>query len=200
MTTSKTLQFGFATTNSLRQTFNRRVVRAALDKNLQLTYAIPDHPWVDSANGAAVRITMTVGTRTGAANLGSDSMQKAADSDPNFAEQRALVRLLALTSETTGDFGEVNVRLAEHNGHTHTDLSVGANVASAVALEANENLSNRGVQLFGADFIVTPEEATALRPLRLRERAGVSATRHKPSLATTETAATRQASYATQKS
>ena len=44
VTTVKTRQFGLITTNSLRQTFNRRVVQAALDKNLQLTYAIPDHP------------------------------------------------------------------------------------------------------------------------------------------------------------
>jgi len=54
-------RFGFITTNSIRQTFNRRVVRAALDGNLYLTFAIPDHPWVDTAEGAAVRIAMTVG-------------------------------------------------------------------------------------------------------------------------------------------
>ena len=28
---------------------------------LHLAFAIPDHPWVDSAEGAAVRIAMTVG-------------------------------------------------------------------------------------------------------------------------------------------
>ena len=161
VTMGKTRQFGLITTNSLRQTFNRRVVQAALEKNLQLTYAIPDHPWVDSANGAAVRIAMTVGTKTGAANLGSDSRPKIADSDLNFAEHSTTARLLTLTSETTGDFGEVDVTLTERNGIIHADLSVGANVASAVQLEANHNLSNRGVQLFGAGFIVTPEEASA---------------------------------------
>ena len=121
VTTNKTRQFGLITTNSLRQTFNRRVVQAALDKNLQLTYAIPDHPWVDSANGAAVRIAMTVGTRTSAANLGSDPRPKAAGSDPNFAEQSAPPRLLTLLSETTGDFGEVDVTLAERSGIIHAD-------------------------------------------------------------------------------
>ena len=36
--------FGLITTNSLRQTFNRRVVQVALDKGVALTFAIPDHP------------------------------------------------------------------------------------------------------------------------------------------------------------
>ncbi len=53
-------RFGFITTNSLRQTFNRRVVQAALEGRLHLAFAVPDHPWVDSADGAAVRIAMTV--------------------------------------------------------------------------------------------------------------------------------------------
>jgi hypothetical protein len=48
-------RFGFITTNSLRQTFNRRVVQQATgDGRLSLVYAVPDHPWVDNANGAAV--------------------------------------------------------------------------------------------------------------------------------------------------
>jgi hypothetical protein len=58
---SSARRFGFITTNSLRQTFNRRVVQAAIDSGLGLAFAIPDHPWVDSVNGAAVRIAMTVG-------------------------------------------------------------------------------------------------------------------------------------------
>ena len=160
--TGKIRQFGLITTNSLRQTFNRRVVQAALDKNLQLTYAIPDHPWVDSANGAAVRIAMTVGTRTVGAELGSDPSAKRAGSDPDLAAQgMAAARLLTLTSETTGDFGEVDVTLAEHSGLIHADLSVGANVALAVALESNADISSPGVKLHGAGFIVTAEEAAA---------------------------------------
>jgi hypothetical protein len=181
-------RFGFITTNSLRQTFNRRVVQAALSGGaivggsvsgtapaligtqksggsrtqstavaampLSLVFAIPDHPWVDSTNGAAVRIAMTV------ANLGSDPSPKGAGSDPNLAAH-ASGRLLTVTSEQTGEEGEVNVTLAERWGEIHADLSIGADVASAVALQANENLSNRGVQLFGAGFMVTPAEASA---------------------------------------
>jgi hypothetical protein len=186
--------FGFITTNSLRQTFNRRVVQAALDGSgariaaalmvpnahksgggnpypaaggVSLVFAIPDHPWVDSANGAAVRIAMTVGapatSASNAANLGSDSSPQGTDSDPNFADRsNETGRLLTVTSEETGDFGEVVVTLTEKTGLLHADLSIGANITSVQSLAANEDLSNRGVQLFGAGFIVTPEEAKTL--------------------------------------
>ncbi|MBE0627251.1 MAG: hypothetical protein IH606_20825 [Burkholderiales bacterium] len=58
-------RFGFITTNSLRQTYNRRVLEHHLNgkPTLALAFAIPDHPWVDSADGAAVRISMAVGTQ-----------------------------------------------------------------------------------------------------------------------------------------
>jgi hypothetical protein len=114
----QTRQFGFITTNSLLQTFNRRVVQAALDQGVALTFAIPDHPWVDSANGAAVRIAMTV---------------VAASPSVRVEPVEAIpARLLTVTHETTADYGEVNVTLLESNGLIHADLSVGANVASAV--------------------------------------------------------------------
>jgi len=56
-------RFGLITTNSLRQTFNRRVIAHQIQQKqpLSLAFAIPDHPWVDTADGAAVRIAMTVG-------------------------------------------------------------------------------------------------------------------------------------------
>ncbi len=71
-------------------------------------------------------------------------------------------RLLTVTREETGEHGEVAVTVTECKGLIHADLSVGANIANVLTLKANENLSNRGVQLFGAGFIVTPEEALAL--------------------------------------
>ncbi len=143
-------RFGFITTNSLRQTFNRRVVEAHLSapKNpLTLVFAVPDHPWVDSAQGAAVRIAMSVGE---CPTVRAEPVEALPG------------RLLTVTEETeTGD-DEVAVRLDERRGLLHADLRVGANVASAGPLQANLNLSNRGVQLFGAGFIVTREEAAAL--------------------------------------
>jgi hypothetical protein len=54
----KVRRFGLITTNSLRQTFNRRVIENHLsaENPLSLIFAVPDHPWVDTLNGAAVRI------------------------------------------------------------------------------------------------------------------------------------------------
>jgi hypothetical protein len=54
----KAKRFGLIATNSLRQTFNRRVVENHMTAKspLSLVFAVPDHPWVDSADGADVRI------------------------------------------------------------------------------------------------------------------------------------------------
>ena len=51
-------RFGLITTNSITQPFNRIVIERAKDQ--RLLYAVPDHPWVDGTDGAAVRIAMTV--------------------------------------------------------------------------------------------------------------------------------------------
>ncbi|MEK6209381.1 MAG: DNA methyltransferase [Pseudomonadota bacterium] len=134
-------RFGLITTNSLRQTFNRRVLERHLGGKppLSLAFAIPDHPWVDSSDGAAVRIAMTVGTlQTGAGAL------------------------LTSAAETPVGDGAIDVTLVAKQGVIHADLTTGANVVGAAQLEGNRDLSNRGVQLFGAGFIVTQEEAAAL--------------------------------------
>ena len=161
-------RFGLITTNSLRQTFNRRVVEAHLsrvvpahagtrkqrmattdkkldsrlrgnDSGLSLVFAIPDHPWVDSADGAAVRIAMTVGA--GGERPGT---------------------LLRVLEEQEGDGEGREVRFGAHAGKLHADLKVGANLATAKPLTANGLISHRGMQLIGAGFIVTPEEAVQL--------------------------------------
>jgi hypothetical protein len=134
-------RFGLITTNSLRQTFNRRVIERHLANSrhpLSLLFAIPDHPWADSADGAAVRIAMTVGgsgTTTG--------------------------RLLTVVGECADD-NETKVELDERRGLVHADLRVGANVIAAQSLRANSHLSSPGVKLHGSGFIVTPEEASRL--------------------------------------
>ena len=135
----KTRRMGLITTNSLRQTFNRRVVQAALDKGTHLLMAIADHPWGKNADDAAVRIAMTV-----------------------LAPGAGEGSVFAVTHEQPNQEGESVVELAEKTGLVHADLSVGANVASAKPLQANENLSNRGVQLFGKGFLVTQTEGAAL--------------------------------------
>ena len=60
-------RFGFITTNSVTQTFSRRVIErhARAKEPLSLVYAVPDHPWQKAAGKAAVRIAMTVAARGG---------------------------------------------------------------------------------------------------------------------------------------
>lgn len=136
-------QFGFITTNSLRQTFNRRVLEPHLNdakKPLSLTFAIPDHPWVDGNDGAAVRIAMTVG-RAGEA--------------PGLLQQ--------VTNENSDEAREARtVALSRREGKVFADLTIGADVAGTKSLIGNQNLSSRGVMLFGSGFIVTSEEANQL--------------------------------------
>ncbi len=64
------------------------------------------------------------------------------------------------------------VTLAEKTGVIHADLSVGANVASAVALQANANVSSPGVKVIDA-FGLSAEQLRSQRPAVyqwLRER------------------------------
>ncbi|GAB3196248.1 hypothetical protein ABID22_002828 [Pontibacter aydingkolensis] len=137
----KAERFGFITTNSIKQTFNRRVIEAQMQANppLSITLAVPDHPWVDSADGAAVEIAMSVAEKG-----------------------ETIGRLLTMVSETKTDGLEVQVNFTEKQGEIHADLSIGAEVSSVKGLKANEDLSNRGFCLFGAGFIVTPEKAIEL--------------------------------------
>lgn len=135
-------RFGFITTNSIKQTFNRRVIQAqtsAAKDPLTLSFAIPDHPWIDAADGAAVRIAMTVGS------IG------AVDG-----------RLMNVVRELGSSQDEVEVALAEQRGKIFSDLKIGADITSAQALQACSNISSPGVKLHGSGFIVTPEEAQAL--------------------------------------
>lgn len=139
----QTKRFGFITTNSLRQTFNRRVLEPHLNdtkKPLSLAFAVPDHPWVDGNDGAAVRIAMTVGV---------------AGEQPGQLRQ--------VTNEISSEDREAReVQLSQRGGKVFADLTIGADVASAQPLKANQDLSNRGVCLFGKGFVVTRDEAKAL--------------------------------------
>ena len=136
--TGNARRFGLITTNSLRQTFARRVVQAQLSAQppLSLAFAVPDHPWVDTAEGAAVRIAMTVGMP------GEHSGE-----------------LLEVTGEERQPDGSEKVSFRSQNGKISADLTTGANVTKAIELRANEGLGYRGMQLIGSGFIVTPDEA-----------------------------------------
>ncbi|MCA1909755.1 MAG: hypothetical protein LDL39_15470 [Magnetospirillum sp.] len=142
-----TTRFGFITTNSLPQTFSRRVVEHHLNGKppLSLVFAIPDHPWVKALeeagirDAAAVRVAMSVG------------QQGEADG-----------QLSRVVAERAGDGDAALVEFDTRNGKIHSDLKIGANIPSAVPLQANDKLCSPGVKLHGSGFIVTPDQAAQL--------------------------------------
>ncbi len=136
---NKIKRFGFITTNSITQVFQRRILEKAFAKT-SLAFAIADHPWIDAADGAAVRIAMTV-VRSGnaAGTLGTVT-------DERFGE----------SSE------EADVTVEFRDGVITSDLKLGVDLASIVALEANDKVISPGVQLYGKGFVIGPEERAGL--------------------------------------
>ncbi|MFH1500033.1 MAG: DNA methyltransferase [Verrucomicrobiota bacterium] len=131
-------RFGFITTNSIHQTFNRRVLEKHLgDPKTPLTvaYAIPDHPWVDSTDGAAVRIAMTVAT-----------------TDPVIGE------LNRVTEETEVENGEHRVELDTDLGKIAANLKIGADLTSVFSLQANQGLASEGIKPHGMGFVLSRAE------------------------------------------
>lgn len=134
-------RFGFITTNSITQTFSRRVIETyqSAKQPLSLIFAIPDHPWLKAADKAAVRIAMTVaakGSRDGA-------LSKVVKED-------------GLNTDTP------NVQLESSIGKITANLRLGADTSAAKPLLANEVISSPGVKLHGSGFIVTPKQAASL--------------------------------------
>jgi hypothetical protein len=56
---SKTRQFGLITTSRIRMEQNREVVFKALGQDLNIEFAIPDHPWAGKDAEAGVRVAFT---------------------------------------------------------------------------------------------------------------------------------------------
>ncbi|MEI8310505.1 MAG: DNA methyltransferase, partial [Verrucomicrobiota bacterium] len=106
---------------------------------VSILFAIPDHPWVDTKEGAAVRIAMTVG---------------AVSENPG--------QLLSVESEAYQMDGSAKVTFAITTGSISADLTTGADVAGAVILKASEGMSCEGIKLHGMGFVVTVAEASLL--------------------------------------
>ena len=133
-------RFGLITTNSLTQSFNRKILVAHMEgaASLSLVAAIPDHPWVDSSDGAAVRISMTVGERG----------QK-----PGM--------LWLVDSETVDGNGATSVTLEMRVGRIHPDLKVGADLTRATSVHANRGLAFVGMYPLGRGFVLLPADVEA---------------------------------------
>ncbi len=141
-------RFGLITTKSINQAFNRAVIQLHVnDKKspISLIFAIPNHPWVDGSEDAAVRIAMTVG-------------------EAGSAEGR----LFTVQREKVVGDGETSVEMSEFRGKILADLRIGADVASTCVLLANSRISNVGVIPHGEGFLVKNDDVDKIEPGLLR--------------------------------
>ncbi len=134
-------RFGLITTNSFSQAFGRRVAETQLRAKppLSIVFAIPDHPWVASEDGASVRIAMTAGVAGEVDGV-----------------------LQTVIDERHNDTQEIDVTLRSRRGRINADLTVGSDVSTSVALRANLGISSPGMKLHGSGFIITRDEASRL--------------------------------------
>lgn len=134
-------RFGLITTKSIQQEFSRKVVAELMEppSSLRLAFAVPNHPWVDSSDGAAVRVGLTVagaGIRQGA--------------------------LATVAAELPGADGEIEVRLVSKVGTLTPSLTLDQDLHASSALKANSGLSCVGYQLTGKGFVLTADDAKRL--------------------------------------
>jgi SAM-dependent methyltransferase len=138
-------RFGFVTTNSITQVFNRRVVErhARTRRPVSIVFAIPDHPWTKaSPDAAAVRIAMTVAE----AGIWDGT-------------------LWSVMHEAHLDSDVPSIELWALHGSIHPDLSVGANLTNASKLLSNSGESSNGMLLAGRGFLLDSKEAEHLRSM-----------------------------------
>jgi hypothetical protein len=131
LSNNKIMRFGFITTNSITQTFNRKVIEAFLnlDSPVSLVYAFPDHPWVDSNVGADVRIAMTV-----------------------CVKGQSVGTLQNALYEERSDSMEVQIEIKEKEGKINSDITIGTDTGSAQYLRANNKLASQGANPLGLGF------------------------------------------------
>ncbi|MBX3712939.1 MAG: class I SAM-dependent DNA methyltransferase [Lysobacter sp.] len=126
-------RFGLITTNSIRQEFSRRVLNRKFAENLKfgIRFCVPDHPWVDSSNGAAVRVALTVADSSGAVGV-----------------------LATVEEEIPSSDDEVSVTLSHASGLITPSLNVGHDLSACPSLSSNSQLCCVGYQLTGQGFVV----------------------------------------------
>jgi len=133
-------RFGFITTNSITQTFSRRVVEKWMGAKepLSLIYAVPDHPWMKASDKAAVRIAMTVAVRGGWEGV-----------------------LAKVVSEADLNTDTPKVELRRFEGKITGKIAIGADASKIVDIIANKDLGHKGFMPYGEAFFITSSQATA---------------------------------------
>ena len=131
-------RFGFVTTNSITQVFNRRVVERRLNAK-KPDFAGPCHPRppVDQGNPRRCRRPYRHDRRR---------------------SRQAPGLLSHVVREARLDTDEPVVVLKSTTGDINSDLTIGADVTSALPLRANERLASMGPALGGRGFVLLPAE------------------------------------------
>ena len=127
-------RFGFVTTNSISQVFQRRVMERHMNAKapVSIIFAVPDHPWTKATkDSAAVRIAMT------AARAGSYD-----------GEVREIVSEIGLDTDSPA------LGFTSLGGKINSDLTVGTDLTKAAPLMATQGLCSRGVALHGLGFLI----------------------------------------------
>ncbi|WP_425449933.1 class I SAM-dependent DNA methyltransferase [Virgifigura deserti] len=135
-------RFGFITTNSITQTFSRRVTERHMTAKepLSLVFALPNHPWMKASDKAAVRIAMTVAEK--------------GEHDGVLAE---VVSEVGLNTDTP----QVGLEIRE--GSLRANLTVGADLSVAKLLIANSYMAHKGMMPYGKGFWISPKLAAEFR-------------------------------------
>jgi hypothetical protein len=122
---------GLVSTNTITQFYNRRVLARfmASKKRVSLAWAVPDHPWIDTEDGAAVRVSfgcLVAGQCAG------------------------VVEKIAPETRTSDD-GEF-IKYKVTTGKINEKFEIGASIYDSTSLKSNSGLCWQGVKLVGDGF------------------------------------------------
>lgn len=183
---SPLIRFGFVTTNSITQTFSRRVIENYLAKNPSPLAGEGGAALAAEGEGAGATAPQAKKSPPAAASDLKPSRQKGGGLSLILAipdhpwtkatKDAAAVRiamtvaergeregrLVEIISERGLDSDEPVLTQSERIGRINPDMKLGADVTAAKPLMANDGLATPGVKLHGAGFIITPAEAVHL--------------------------------------
>lgn len=124
-----TRRFGFITTNSIKQNFNRRLIDQYMNTSrgkLSFIYALGDHHWIDSSDGASVRVAFSCIAK---------------------GEHQGVLEKVVFEAKNESLDGSRLVELDRIIGHVNSNFTIGANVGDSRKLTANRRLSFMGMKL-----------------------------------------------------
>lgn len=133
-------RFGFITTNSIVQSYSRALIEKHLndERAVRIIFAVPDHPWVEASDGAAVRVAMTVAT-----------------SKQDYSGKATLARVVS-------EDGEQVILEQEQVAFINSALKRAAEAQSIEPLRANEGMCFQGVVPAGDGFKLEADELAQL--------------------------------------